>query len=266
MHWWNGPEHPLGAPFTLSPENYSYWWTPAPGRDNFYLGYSLEKTCLQTPYVPFDSRPRQAYIFGKFMSYFVHKDYILPSNTDNKYDQITKADFYTETSRKANVTFLGQFQRDLGMKKGPPPGITEVPRMERPAFQNMVARSRVVLGLGSPLLSPTPWEALCLGVPFINPIYGWDRNRPDDRTKWWAQQDGLLYLGLDEPYVYHVKVGDREGFERAVTKALDTPIERFIPPHMRMDALVERIRILLETDWTETAKRIVAERRKEFTH
>lgn len=101
--------------------------------------------------------------------------------------------------------------------------------MERLAFQEVVASSRVLLGIGLPGLSPTPYEALCLGVPFINPVEQWDKRDPEDRSKWKAQHDGLLYAGVDEPYVYHVKVGDREGFERAIVKAMETPITRYVP-------------------------------------
>lgn len=123
------------------------------------------------------------------------------------------------------MTFVGTFAKHRDYDS-PPPGIVQLPRMDRATFQNQVARSRVVLGVGTPLLSPTPWEALCLGVPFINPVKGWSASKPEDRTRWWAQQDGVWWSGLDEPYVYHVKVGDRAGFERAIRKAMDTPIER----------------------------------------
>jgi len=33
-----------------------------------------------------------------------------------------------------------------------------------------VARSKVMIGMGSPWWSPSPYYALCLGVPFINPV------------------------------------------------------------------------------------------------
>lgn len=108
----------------------------------------------------------------------------------------------------------------------PPEGILELPHLNRTEFQKTLANSRVVVGLGEPALSPTPWEALCLGVPFINPVSGWDPNDPEDRARWGVQQEGLTRHGLDEPYVYHVKCGDQEGFEKAVRKAMDTPIER----------------------------------------
>ncbi len=72
--------------------------------------------------------------------------------------------------------------------------------------------------------SPTPYEALCLGVPFINPILHWDENHPEDREGW-DSMHGLLKL-LDPPYVYNVKRGDREGFAKAIKSAIEHPIDR----------------------------------------
>ncbi len=63
-----------------------------------------------------------------------------------------------------------------------------------------------------------------MGVPFINPIMHWDKKKPDDRSKWEAQHDGLKYES--PPYVYNVKKGDGEGLWKAVKDALDHPIDR----------------------------------------
>lgn len=214
------------------------------------------------------------YVFAKYLRYFIRPEYFLPSTTGDNLSQ-TQTDFFSSLSATENLTFVGQFRRD-----GTPPNVSlpgaihEVPRMERLAFQEVVASSRVLLGIGLPGLSLTPYEALCLGVPFINPVEHWDNNDPEDRTKWKAQHDGLLHARVDEPYVYHVKVGDREGFERAIVKAMGTPIMRYVqnivagsgkaahpeslkayPEGHEMSALVRRIKALLETDWQPIAHR-----------
>lgn len=225
MLWWNHAGHPLGGSFTLSPEDYSTWNTYSAGRDNFYLGYSLEGSCLKTPHVPWDERPRQAYILAKILSLFTTQDYILPAGSGESADQ-ANTNFYKNLSETGNLTFLAKFtvdREDLDV----PPGIVELAEwLDRAAFQDVIAHSRVLMGIGHPLLSPSPWEALCLGVPFINPVKQWDPEYPDDRTRWMTQHDGLLASGLDEPYVYHVKLGDRAGLERAILKAMETPIDR----------------------------------------
>lgn len=65
-------------------------------------------------------------------------------------------------------------------------------------------------------------------MPFIHPIIHWDPKNPDNKNEWRGQHDALIHYGLDEPYVYHVKVGDRVALEKAIKKAMQTPIPRFV--------------------------------------
>ncbi|KAG9034476.1 hypothetical protein FRB95_013152 [Tulasnella sp. JGI-2019a] len=262
FHWWNAPDHPLGGPFTLSQDDYSTWPSPhTPGRDNYYLGYSLDGRCLKTPYVPFVDRPRQAYVLTKRLSNFLRKEYLLQTekHTSNLQSMTSPDAFFDTVSSHGNLTFVASFNEDVNLSENPglpPLGITQLPHpLSQTAFTDALSHSRAVLGISWPDSSPSPWEALCLGVPFINPIRSWDPNRPEDRTAWITQHDGLLWNRqnatslLDEPHVYHVKIGDRSAVERALRKAMDAPINRYIPAQMRIEALIERIRHLLETDW-----------------
>lgn len=213
----------LGAPFTFSPEDFGRWPGISDGTNNTYLGYNLEKTCLQTPYVPFKQRPRQGYVLAKSATLFRRKDYILRAGIPE--DQLESV-FYETLAIEADLAFVGHFDRAAAPDLQPPSGIinlAEMPSFDRPGT---IAQSRVLVGLGSPRMTPDPWEALCLGVPFINPVRRWDRNNPKDRSKWESQHDALIHYGLDEPYVYHVKVGDEEALKKAIIKAMETPIDR----------------------------------------
>ncbi|KAG8913051.1 hypothetical protein FRC00_003158 [Tulasnella sp. 408] len=257
-NWWSHPAEPLRGPFTLSPEPYELW---PPGRDagkeNFYLGYTVEPSCMDTPYAPHGQRPRQAYIFGKYLGYFLLKDYILWDEKGGMKRSVDD-DFYLDFSQKENVTFLAGHFTLSQVPEGftdPPRGIIQHERLSRSEFQKIIANSRVMIGLGNPLLSPTPYEALCLGIPFINPIRRLDKNDLDNKQTWIGQHDALIYGGLDEPYVYHVEAGDREGFRAALRKAMSTPIERYIPPHMSSSAFLGRMKTLLETDWRPIANK-----------
>ncbi|KAG8909506.1 hypothetical protein FRC01_006897 [Tulasnella sp. 417] len=256
-NWWNYPVEPLRGPFTLSPEPYEFW--PAgsnSAKENFYLGYTVEPSCMETPYVPHAERPLQAYIFGKDLRYFMHKDYILWGE-ERGMEGSMQDDFYLDFSQKENVTFLAgrfNFEGALGNYTETPRGITHHEKLPRTEFQKVVAESRVLIGLGHPMLSPTPYEALCLGIPFINPVRRGDKNDLTNKMAWTGQHDALIYEGLDEPYVYHVELGDREGLRAALRKAMTTPIERYIPPHMTSSAFLRRMKSLLETDWRPVAK------------
>ena len=139
-------------------------------------------------------------------------------------------DFYLKFSKEGNVEFLaGRFSLEGAPSKNytkPPPGIVQHGRLLRPEFQKVVANSRVMFGLGNPKLSPTPYEALCLGIPFINTVRRWDRSDLNNKMGWIGQHDAMIYGGLDEPYVYHVEVGDRDAFRSALKRAMSTPIGR----------------------------------------
>ncbi|KAG8966487.1 hypothetical protein FRC05_002627 [Tulasnella sp. 425] len=226
--WWNGPVEPLGGSFTLSPEPYNIWPPMQPwGRENYYVGYTVEPTCLNTPFVPLTQRPRQAYILAKYLRFFMDERYPLSDPMGGVPAQFND-DFYLKFSEEEDVTFVaGEF--DLFWAQNytqPPPGITQHPGLQRTEFQKTISQSRVVVGIGNPILSPTPYEALCLGVPFINPIVYWDKNDPSNKNFWEGQHGALIHEGIDEPHVYHVKVGDREGFKAALKKAINTPIDR----------------------------------------
>lgn len=150
MSWWKYLPYPLGNRFNLSPENYTAWPSRHPEVANTYIGYSLEKTCLRTPYVPFDERPKQVYVFAKFLKLFLYPQYILADPSGNRTKQVSD-DFYARMSEKEGITFLGQFKRaEVPDEIEAPLGINIIPRMLRPEFQKVVASSRVLMGIGHP--------------------------------------------------------------------------------------------------------------------
>ncbi|KAJ7792349.1 hypothetical protein B0H14DRAFT_2931514 [Mycena olivaceomarginata] len=115
------------------------------------------------------------------------------------------------------------------------------------------------MGMGAPSTSPTPYDVLCLGVPFINPILTWDPVHPADRTKWVAQHEALKHLG--PPHVYNVFKDDADGLERAVRAALTAPLlDRYILPQMELAAVQARVGAVLETDWRGAAEAVLAAR------
>jgi hypothetical protein len=212
FHFWGGASNPLGNAWTLSPENYSLI-SPSSSKDNIYLGYSIERTCMKIPVTPMAERPRQAYILAKQLSYFYNKDYSWPNVS---YDR-APFDVKIVAGIAENNTAPGE---EL------PNGITDYGRLTKTEFYAHLGESRVLVGIGKPYLSPSPYDALCMGLPFINPIAHWAEDDPENRTWWQSQHDALKFL--DPPYVYNVKKGDIEGFWVAMGQALDTPIERYV--------------------------------------
>ncbi|KAJ7633212.1 hypothetical protein FB45DRAFT_832693 [Roridomyces roridus] len=237
--FWVPASHPLGHDWTLSPEPYNEehsWYTP-----NTYLGYSVEPGCLKHPYIPSEVRisPPQVFILGKNMAYF---------NDDN---HAWKADFYDTATKELGVEFLAGAQGDV--VDGFPKSVQNVGPMPQDKFFQTIAESAILIGVGMPWTSPTPYDALCLGVPFLNPISDWDHDDPTNRDKWSGQQ-GLL-KDMNPPYVYNVFKGDKEGFIKAIKDALANPIgDRYILPRMRMSAVEQRLGAILERDWKTHAE------------
>ncbi|KAF7352263.1 Glycosyltransferase family 18 protein [Mycena venus] len=244
--FWVQSANPLGHKWTLSPEDYRLehsWNIP-----NTYLGYSVEPGCLSTPFIPHEQRkfPPQIYILAKTLEYF------------NPKDHAWKADFYDDAANATGAQFV------VGAV-GSPPGdfsksIKNVGLMPQKWFYQNLAQSSVLVGMGLPWTSPTPYDALCLGVPFINPIVQWDPKNKTNRDRWFTQQGSLKVL--DPPYVYNVFKGDKEGFLQAIKDALANPIQPYILDRMRMSAIEERLGRILETDWKAEARVLLKQRQE----
>ncbi|KAI5889172.1 uncharacterized protein SCHCODRAFT_02633734 [Schizophyllum commune H4-8] len=240
FHFWGGHAHPLGGPWTLSPENYPLLMG-GDSVNNTYLGYSIERACEKLPVVAHTERPKQAYILAKRLSYFYDHNFAW---RDVAFD---------DAGSPARFV-AGMIEDADAAGKSVPAGVANHGRLNKTAFYLELARSRVLVGIGSPLLSPSPYDALCMGVPFINPIQRWDRAHPENREAWLTQHDGLKYE--NPPHVYNVHANDVAGFWAAVKQAMETGIEgdRYIVSNMTMDALKTRLTRIIETDWEGRAK------------
>ncbi|KAL1746545.1 hypothetical protein HDZ31DRAFT_33955 [Schizophyllum fasciatum] len=244
FHFWGGAAHPLGGPWTLNPENYPLI-SGGDSINNTYLGYSIQRACEKLPTVPHSARPMQAYVLAKHLSYFYDHNFAWK-------------DVAFDDARSPARFVAGMVEDADAAGKAVPNGVANHGRLNKTAFYAELARSRVLVGIGSPLLSPSPYDALCMGVPFINPIKEWDREHPEDRSAWLTQHDGLKYE--NPPHVYNVHANDVGAFWEAVEKAMVTGIEsdRYIVPNMTMDALKTRLTNIIDTDWETRAATLSA--------
>ena len=188
---------------------------------------------MQHPVVPADKRNQTAFILAKQLSYFYRNAYawpgldyaaVPPSITSLKDFQF-KGSFVNDTKWEAEKSTDVEI-REL------PHGVINLSHknLEQKDFIDALGHSKVLIGIGKPSLSPSPYDALCMGVPFLNPVREWDKKNPDDRKSWLTQHDGIKYE--QEPYVYHVKQYDDRvertaAFWEAVGRAANTPIERY---------------------------------------
>lgn len=90
----------------------------------------------------------------------------------------------------------------------------------------------------------TPYEALCMGIPFLNPIqsvrhfpsalvtsmltrhWQWDNDHPDDRSRWVVSN--TIAKSLPPPYVYNVWREDENAFMDSFRGAVSNPVERYV--------------------------------------
>jgi hypothetical protein len=143
------PANPLGKEYTLS---------PFIRNDNFHLSLSIEPTCRGIPALTPSQKPRtrHIYLLAKQMSYF--EDTPAFSWTLQGLSAI---------QRRLGVKILGGIKDDrpLTSKELERYGITNLGILNKIEFYTQLAMSSVVVGVGQPRISPSPWDALCMGVP-----------------------------------------------------------------------------------------------------
>ncbi|KAJ7117568.1 hypothetical protein C8R44DRAFT_626624, partial [Mycena epipterygia] len=210
------------------------------------LGYSIEHACALTEFVPVASRPNQAWILAKLLSYFSPEK--TPPWTAENYDAAAKL---------TSVQYALGARIDEGQTEAPPGLVLPTEyvnhgKAEKAVFMSRLAQSKVLIGIGNPIASPTPWDALCLGVPFINPLDNWNRDHPEDSTKWHGQHSFLSMLG--KPYIYNVRRGDHESFVHAIQEALANPIGPCVPERMRISVVERRLDEIVNHDWEAERK------------
>lgn len=132
--------------------------------------FSIEEKCKALQVLPFEQRDHRVYILMKQLAY-VH------------FDNAWHADFYSRAADELGIRFVGGYGNDADFKPGgqdPPaagwkeieePGkIDNLHPLSRENFLKEVGKSKLMLGIGLPTWSPSPYDALCLGVPFLNPV------------------------------------------------------------------------------------------------
>lgn len=156
--FWAQPEHPLGARWTLSPEPYALdGFAP-----NTYLGYSIESSCLAHRFIPHHERPNQAYIMAKRLAYF------LPGP-----ERAWDPEWYAQVAEGMQGQEQGQGQgqgekrgagvgvefvvgasndpwQDGNLEVSLPEGLINVGQLPQKEFVEMIAKSKVLIGVGHP--------------------------------------------------------------------------------------------------------------------
>jgi hypothetical protein len=126
-------------------------------------------TCLGTP-IPHQERRNQVYILAKRLKYFYDVEpawnvSFFPRAAEELSKDFEGFEFvagYKDEDEATKSNFPG------GMAY--PEGVRNLGRLSPEVFARHVKESKALLGIGSPPQSPSPYHALCQGVPFVNPV------------------------------------------------------------------------------------------------
>ncbi|PPQ89273.1 hypothetical protein CVT25_001357 [Psilocybe cyanescens] len=240
-----------------------------------YIGYSIQDECRQTPPTPLASRSNQAWLLMKQIKYVY----------DNRF--AWDRSFFSRASHELSIKLIGAWALDQHYGAWDPAKDGEMKDIEdrergvynlgeklnATGFMDQVGMSKVMIGVGNPYWSPSPYNALCQGVPFINPIIYWDEKEPQKKAGWITQHPslnqfdppaGLMpYFHRCTSYVYNVHARNWTGFVDAIRSASTTEIPSFIPEHMTELAVQARVKKLMETDWKALAAKLLEQRLQE---
>jgi hypothetical protein len=207
-----------------------------------YTGYAVHPQPQDASVIPWEERPNRVWLMGKFAHYFHNGD-----------QQVYDMDFYERAHNELSKEFPGfEFvgaiedsrSEEDKQKWGPVPAvIRNVGRLDREEFEREFGMSKLMLGIGAPSLSPSPFRALakvswgrslirnecgdrsadCQGVPFANPHNLREGGSNEDDSTWSMVQHESMER-VPEPYVYQVQGFNYSSFINSIRKALQTPI------------------------------------------
>lgn len=250
MFMWYFPiigRSPVGNEWHISAE-------PAPAHWNAtYIGYDVN--CDGNP-VPFESRPNQIYVMAKRLLYFYASDQAWPVSFFARATEELGKEFegfeFVAGYRDEDAQTKSQHANGLPH----PEGVRNLGRLSPEDFAERVRESKALLGIGSPPQSPSPYTALCEGVPFINPVRLHDPAKGIESKSNFKHAQHWSISGLSAPYNYPVIYGDYESFVGAIRAALSTPTPGYVLDRMKSDALDDRMKAIMDRDWYGMASAI----------
>jgi hypothetical protein len=112
---------------------------------NTYLGYSVEPSCLEQPFIEHEDRDDRAYLLTKRLTFLGEdREWAWPLN------------FYEAAAKATGLQFVVGATSDV---QGPSPvlprGVTNLGFMTQPTFMNALAKAQVFVGVGRPVTYDT---------------------------------------------------------------------------------------------------------------
>lgn len=142
----------------------------------FSLRFSIEDDCTAMSPIPLSERPNRVWMLMKELTYAY--DFKFAWNRT----------YFSRASSEVGMDFVGAWNVDQHFQWKPEKqglmkdiedrhGVINLiskehgrKSMSPGEWEREIRKSRVMIGVGNPWWSPSPYHALCLGVPFLNPV------------------------------------------------------------------------------------------------
>ncbi|WOO84262.1 uncharacterized protein LOC62_05G007782 [Vanrija pseudolonga] len=218
-----------------------------------FLGYELEPSAEETTFTDPNTRPYRVWIMAKYAKYF-------QPNDQQVYDLAFYDRAFEELSKEfPGLEFVGGWKDERStedQEKYPmPKHVKNLGVLNATRFEDEFAQARLMLGMGTPTLSPSPYRALAKAVAFGHP-----HKIKEGGTEWpFMQHDSMAKV--PEPYVYQIEAYNYDSFVGAIRKALQSPPTRplrFL--RMRRDVADKRLVDFVNADWRGEAEVILKAR------
>lgn len=225
-----------------------------------YLGYDMYPDHKDITIVPWEDRPYRVWLMGKYSHYFHNGDQqVWPVDFFERAYDILKDEF-------PGFEFVGGFQDERSdedkEKWGPmPPTVVHnYGKLSPQEFDDAFSHARLMMGLGAPTLSPSPYRALAYGVPFANPhkLKEDDPNSHNEDDKSWGFVQHNSLNRVPEPYVYQAQGNNFTSFLNVIRRAMNSGgIQPCRFERMSHSVTNRRLSDFVNHDWKAEARKVL---------
>lgn len=197
--------------------------------------------CDDIPVLPQEARQDAILLLAKKTSYFTRPE-------------AWPLEIYAAIANATGLDLISSALDETADGTGLPTGVIPHERMGRQEYEEFIGEMRLLLGVGNPGTSPSPYNALCQGVPVVLP-YSSPTPTPDgwDLFNSTLVQHGPAAL-LGEPYVYSLsRTASIDEAVATINRAATRSIDRFVPPDMTVASVDRRLMGFLDVDWERLA-------------
>lgn len=155
---------PLDQRWFLAPEDYE-------GTGHVYTGYSIERTCAGRPVLQPDQREPLAFVLGKHKGYWQESFFAWSGVDWTRPPDGLEAELGLALPRDFRFVACADSIYTADPKLPLPPGVHNIceggRNLPQTGFVEQLSKARLLVGVGRPWISPTPYEALCLGAQLV---------------------------------------------------------------------------------------------------